>query len=208
MDKLLCRDEMPKVDKLFLQEHILDSFEKKLRLHHELYPEIPVRAEYWESIASETLDVDDWVVNNHNPNEDFKTNIPGLLKPSLKSGVIENEVLKFSSHRMSEFSELSDMLNFLDSRDYDSHLFLSRKTHDEYNYHYLVGYMSSNLWKYSELNWFPIFGVRGKTKDKQQGWRGEGLDGKVKVKIQFKMSNQLWVDVDVSLITIIKEIFI
>jgi hypothetical protein len=191
-----------------LQPEIINSIENNLRLHHELYPQIPVRAEYWEANASKSLNVENWIVNNHNPNEDFQTNIDGLLKPSLKAGIIEGTTLNFSSHRMSKYSELKDMVNFLDTRDYDSYLFLSRKESASCKYHYLVGYMSSKKWKYSDLTWTPTIGTKGKSKGTQQGWRGEGLDGKVKVKIQFKMSNQLWVDIDMSLITIIKEIFI
>lgn len=191
-----------------LQPSILDSIENNLRLHHELYFEIPVKAEYWEVNASKSLNVENWVANNHNPNEDFQTKIEGLLKPSLKAGVIKGNTLTFSSHRMSKFTEIEDMLTFLDNRDYDSYLFLSRKKSNKYKYHYLVGYMPSKKWKYSELSWEPIIGVRGKSTGKQQGWKGLGHDGKVSVKITFSMSNQLWVDVDMSLITIVKEIFI
>jgi hypothetical protein len=68
--------------------------------------------------------------------------------------------------------------------------------------------MCSKKWKYSELNWEPIIGIKARSKGKQIGWKGEGLDGKLNVKIMFSMSNQLWIDVDMSLITIVKEIFI
>lgn len=193
---------------VILETSITDRIENKIKQHHQLYPQIPVRAEYWESIASDCLDVKDWVVNNHNPNADFKTKFDGLLEPSLKSGVVKDNILNFSSHRMSEFSELSEMTNFLDTRSYDSYLFLSRKNSESHKHHYLVGHMSAKKWKYSELEWEPIIGVRGKSKGKQQGWKGHGLDGKLNVKIMFKMSNQLWIDVDMSLITIVKEIFI
>jgi hypothetical protein len=195
------------MEKIFT-EQVLESFEDKIKEHHQLYPNIPVKAEYWESIASQSLNVVGWVVNNHNPNEDFNTEIKGLLNPSLKAGIWNGDVLKFSSHRMSKFNELSQMVNFLDNRDYDSYLFLSRKKNKSFGYHYLVCYMKSKQWKYSELVWTPIFGVRKNTQGKQQGWKGEGLDGKLTVTINFKMSNQLWVEVDTNLITIVKEIFI
>jgi hypothetical protein len=195
------------MEKIFT-EQVLESFEDKIKEHHQLYPNIPVNAQYWESIASQSLNVVGWVVNNHNPNEDFNTEIKGLLNPSLKAGIWNGDVLKFSSHRMSKFNELSQMVNFLDTRDYDSYLFLSRKKNKSFGYHYLVCYMKSKKWKYSELVWTPIFGVRKNTQGKQQGWKGEGLDGKLTVTINFKMSNQLWVEVDTNLITIVKEIFI
>jgi hypothetical protein len=195
------------MEKIFT-EQVLESFEDKIKEHHQLYPNIPVNAQYWESIASQSLNVVGWVVNNHNPNEDFNTEIKGLLNPSLKAGIWNGDVLKFSSHRMSKFNELSEMVNFLDTRDYDSYLFLSRKKNKSFGYHYLVCYMKSKKWKYSELVWTPIFGVRKNTQGKQQGWKGEGLDGKLTVTINFKMSNQLWVEVDTNLITIVKEIFI
>jgi hypothetical protein len=195
------------MEKIFT-EQVLESFEDKIKEHHQLYPNIPVNAQYWESIASQSLNVVGWVVNNHNPNEDFNTEIKGLLNPSLKAGIWNGDVLKFSSHRMSKFNKLSEMVNFLDTRDYDSYLFLSRKKNKSFGYHYLVCYMKSKKWKYSELVWTPIFGVRKNTQGKQQGWKGEGLDGKLTVTINFKMSNQLWVEVDTNLITIVKEIFI
>lgn len=195
------------MEEIFTQD-VLNSFEDKIQEHHKLYPDIPIKAEYWESIASQSLNVSDWIVNNHNPNADFETKFQGLLKPSLKSGKMKKNLLKFSSHRMSEFTELSDMIDFLDNRDYDSYLFLSRKKNKSFTHHYLIGYMSSKKWKYSELTWTPIFGVRERTKGKQQGWKGEGLGGKLTVTISFKMSNQLWVEIDTNLITIVKEIFI
>jgi hypothetical protein len=68
--------------------------------------------------------------------------------------------------------------------------------------------MPSKLWKFSDLKWEHIIGVRGKNTGKQQGWKSTSNDGKVSLKIQFSMSNQLWIDIDLSLITIIKEIFI
>jgi hypothetical protein len=195
------------MEKIFT-EQALESIEDKIKQHHQLYPNIPVNAQYWESIASQSLNVIGWVANNHNPNEDFNTEIKGLLNPSLKAGICNGDVLEFSSHRMSKFNELPQMINFLDSRDYDSYLFLSRKKNESFSHHYLVCYMESKKWKYSELIWTPIFGVRKNTIGKQQGWKGEGLDGKLTVRINFKMSNQLWVEVDTSLITIVKEIFI
>lgn len=189
-----------------LKNSVIKSIEEKLKKHHELYPNIPVKAEYWESIASQSLNVLDWVPNNHNPNEDFKSTIEGLLEPSLKAGTINGQILKFSSHRMSKFSELKDMIQYLDSRTYDSFLFLAKKE-NELGKYYLC-YMPSKLWKYSDLLWTPKMGVKEKCKGIQQGWKGEGLDGKVNVQISFKMSSQLWVDVDLSLITILKEILI
>ena len=58
------------MEKIFT-EQALESIEDKIKQHHQLYPNIPVNAQYWESIASQSLNVVGWVVNNHNPNEDF-----------------------------------------------------------------------------------------------------------------------------------------
>jgi hypothetical protein len=188
------------------KESVLSSFESKIKKHHELYPNLEVKDVYWESIVADSFGVTDWKAHNHNPNGDLKIRINGLIEPSLKSGKIENNILKFSSHRMSKFTELDEMLNFLDTRTYDSYLFLARPESGDLNYS--VCYMPSKTWKYSELRWNPTFSQKGKKKGKQSGWYGVSNDGKIKCKIVFSMSSQLWVDVDMSLITLVKEIFI
>jgi hypothetical protein len=193
--------------KKIFDKNVLQSFEEKILQHHVLYPEIPNKAEYWECIAKNCLGAKDWIPNNHNPNEDLVTEHVGLKKPSLKSGIISGSRMVFSSHRMSKFDNLNEMLDFLDSRTYDSYLFLSRNE-GENNQKYSICYMPSNLWNFSDLTWEPIIGVKGKNKGKQQGWKSNSSDGKISLKIQFSMSNQLWVDVDISLITLLKEIFI
>lgn len=193
------------IEKIFTEQR-LQSFEKQIKQHHELYPSIPVNAQFWEKIAATSMEAIEWVPNSHNTNEDLKTEHEGLKKPSLKSGIIKNNTLKFSSHRMSKYKTLDDMIEFLDTRTYDSFLFLARNK--EFNNKYLICYMSSKLWKYSEFDWCPKIGVRENTKGSQTGWVGVSKDGNVSVNINFKMSNQLWVDVDLSLVTIVKEIFI
>jgi hypothetical protein len=193
--------------KEILNKTVLDSLEQKVLQHHGLYPEIPVKAEYWECIVKGCLNVKNWTPNNHNPNEDLVTEYNGLERPSLKSGVINGSRMVFSSHRMSKFDNIDDMLEFLDTRTYDSYLFLARNK-GESGKKYSVCYMPSKLWKFSDLKWEPIIGVKGKNKGKQQGWKTSSPDGKIELKIQFSMSNQLWIDIDLSLITIIKEIFI
>jgi hypothetical protein len=194
------------MEKIFT-EQVLQSFEDNIKKHHELYP-IPlyVKAEYWESIASSSLGTVGWIPNNHNPNEDLKTKFEGLKEPSLKSGVIKEGVLNFSSHRMSKYETLDEMIEFLENRTYDSFLFLSRD--EKIKNKYLICYMPSKLLKYSEFDWKEKVGVRKGTKGKQTGWTGISSDRNISVQINFKMSNQLWVDVNLSLITIVKEIFI
>jgi hypothetical protein len=194
------------MEKIFT-EQVLQSFEDRIKKHHELYP-IPlyIKAEYWESIASSSLDADGWIPNNHNPNEDLKTEHEGLKEPSLKSGIIKGNTLNFSSHRMSKYGTLDEMIEFLETRTYDSFLFLARD--EQIKNKYLICYMPSKLWKYSEFNWEAKVGVRKGNEGKQTGWVGVSQDGNVSVQINFKMSNQLWVDVNLNLITIVKEIFI
>jgi hypothetical protein len=188
------------------KESVLSSIESKIKSHHELYPKLEVKDVYWECIVADSFGVTDWTPHNHNPNGDLKIKVYGLNEPSLKSGKIENNILKFSSHRMSKFAELDEMLNFLDTRTYDSYLFLARPESGDLNY--FVCYMPSKILKYSELQWNPTFAQKGKKKGKQSGWYGVSKDGKIKCKIVFSMSSQLWVDVDMSLITLVKEIFI
>jgi len=193
--------------KEIFNKNLLKLFEEKILQHHKLYPEIPIKAEYWECIAKNCLGVKNWIPNNHNPNEDLVTEHVGLKKPSLKSGIICGSRMVFSSHRMSKFDNITEMLDFLDSRTYDSYLFLARNEGENFQ-KYSICYMPSKLWKFSDLKWEHIIGVRGKNTGKQQGWKSTSNDGKVSLKIQFSMSNQLWIDIDLSLITIIKEIFI
>lgn len=190
-----------------ITESILDSFEHKIRQHHQLYPKIPIKAEYWESIVANGLNTEGWIPNNHNINEDLKTNISGLMRPSLKSGIISEDILTYSSHRMSRYSELTEMTYFLDNTTYDSHLFLARKnTKDHFNY--CICYMPAGLIKFSELEWTPILATKGNKKGKQTGWSAISQDGKIKCKIQFSMSNQLWIEIHKNLFMIMREIHV
>jgi hypothetical protein len=107
---------------------------------------------------------------------------------------------------MSKYGTLDEMIEFLETRTYDSFLFLARD--EQIKNKYLICYMPSKLWKYSEFNWEAKVGVRKGNEGKQTGWVGVSQDGNVSAQINFKMSNQLWVDVNLNLITIVKEIFI
>jgi hypothetical protein len=127
-----------------LTELTLESLEHKIMQHHQLYSKIPIKAEYWESIVCDVLNIECWIPNNHNINEDLNTNIFGLMKPSLKSGIMSEDTLTYSSHRMTRYSELIEMIHFLDNTTYDSHLFLARKNTKDH-FHYCICYMPVGL---------------------------------------------------------------
>lgn len=188
------------MNKFEIPENVLDLIGDKIYRHAKLYYNIPIKAEYFESIVSTSLECD-WKPMNHNPNQDMETQIPNMLRPSLKAGVVKNGFLHFSSHRTTEHQTLQDKIDFLNSREYDSYLCLTRDKESNKIHKYKLVYFPKHLIDWNSIQWIDTYSKKGK----HSGYHGTNPDGTVRAKIVFSMSHQVWIDIDMNLTTILKE---
>tara|TARA_B110000503_G_C6972079_1_gene339619 strand:+ start:61 stop:627 length:567 start_codon:yes stop_codon:yes gene_type:complete len=182
-----------------ISENKLDKLGKLIQSHIELYPKISVKAEQFESLFSVVTE-SDWNPNNHNPNEDMITEIKGIQKPSLKSGVIKNNILEISSHRTTTYKTLQDKIEFLKSRDYDSYICLARPNKDQQHNYNLI-YFNKNVINYDSLNWVDTYGKNGS----HSGWCGKNKDDTITVKIIKSMSDQVWIRLNINKVKILRK---
>jgi hypothetical protein len=165
--------------------------------HSNIYPKLPVKAEQFESLFSNAIG-SEWNPNNHNPNEDMITEIVGMEKPSLKSGIMKNGYLTISSHRTTTYKTLEDKIDFLNSRGYDSYICLSRPD-DGTIHNYKLLHFKKTLIKFDLLNWNNTYNKKGN----HTGWRGVSNDNNIEVNIIKSMSDQVWIKINMDLITTI-----
>ena len=177
----------------------LNKFEELLSQHQQLYPSLPVKAEQFESLFAQITSAD-WSPNNHNVGEDMVTNIVGMKKPSLKSGVIKDGYLNISSHRTSKFKTLREKIDFLKTREYDSYVCLSRPDKNKAHKYKLI-YFEKNIIDYDSLSWVDTYNKNGI----HSGWCGESKDKKIKVNIIKSMSHQVWVSLSIDKIKVLRE---
>ena len=198
------------INRMELSEITLNEIENKIKLHHQIY-RIPVKAESWEDIADQAIngDISTYTPFNHNINYDLQLNVEDYkYKSSLKTGVIKGDRLEFSSHRLSRFPTLQEKLDFLDNVDYDNFLFLSRTNGKIWDKTYYIGYLSSKSIIYNNLDWTTKLGKKGRNKDEISEWIGTNDDQTIKCIIRRSLSDQLWVDLDFSVIKPLKKITI
>ena len=176
----------------------LKKLKEGIERHIQIYPNLSVKAEQFESLFAYATD-SKWEPYNHNPGEDMVTNYDGLRKPSLKSGVITNNVLTISSHRTTKYKTLDDKIKFLSNVPYDSYICLARPKNGVHNYKLI--HFPKSLIDYSLINWEVTFSQKGH----QTGWKGSNENGTIQLRISKSMSDQLWIDIHESLVTIIEE---
>jgi hypothetical protein len=177
----------------------IKKLEDLIRLHSQLYPKLPVKAEQFESLFSSAIG-SEWTPNNHNPNEDMITEVHSMTRPSLKSGVIKDGYLTISSHRTTSHKTLQEKLDFLNSRTYDSYVCLSR-TDEEKIHKYQLLYFPKNIINFNSLSWVDTYNKKGE----KSGWVGIDQDKLIEVKIIKSMSHQVWIKIDINLITVLAK---
>jgi hypothetical protein len=182
-----------------ITEAAIEKLGEKIQKHSELYPNLPVKAEQFESLFSDVFETE-WVPNNHNTNEDMTTVIEGMERPSLKSGLGKDGSVKISSHRTTTHKTLQEKIKFLDSRTYDSYVCLSRpdkkKTHK-----YQLLYLPKSVIKFDSLIWIDTYNKKGIS----SGWKGKSSDNLIEVDIVKSMSDQVWIKINMKLLTVLAE---
>lgn len=172
-------------------------FGQLIKKHSELYPSLPLKAEQFESLFARVVQ-GQWNPNNHNTSEDMLTEVAGMKKPSLKSGIIRNGVLTISSHRTTKYKTLEDKIGFLESRTYDSYVCLSRPDEDKPHKYNLI-HFDKKIINYRSLDWSNTYNKKGD----HSGWLG--VDKGIKVKIVKSMSDQVWINLDMDKVNVLSE---
>lgn len=179
-----------------LHEQVVENLSQKILKHIELYPELSVKAEQFESLFASAIDAC-WTPYNHHVGGDMNTNVEGMKKPSLKSGTMKNGFLTFSSHRTTSFLTIDEKINFLCNTDYDSYICLARP--DKKIHSYKLIYFTKSIINFRSLTWSQTTNKKGEV----SGWVATNENQTIKVRIIKKMSDQVWIDIHESLITIL-----
>jgi len=166
----------------------------------------PINGERWEEVLYVILrhmglNVK-WDLGSHKPGADIWIEDFAI---SAKSGNLKGEKLVISSYRLTRFSELSEMIDFIDSsigKNYDIHLSCARTDYKNGSRNYKVYLVDAHLFKANDMKWSEIPGARvqGTT-----GWRGVHSNGII-VEIIKKMSNQLWIYYPLELCNLIIDV--
>ncbi len=179
----------------------IEALKKKLKEHHSLY-RFPVKAEIWE-------DIYDQICNGWNSgwelemgNHDTGTDIIAGNRKQLKSGALNfnQETLKWSGSRTTQYATLEEKINFFDQDHHDEYVFLARNKQEWTNgekVYYLIT-LDPNFIKYSNLDWVPTYGTRGKNMGIRNGWKANGPD--YSAVIQGACGDQLWTTVSLDYI--------
>jgi hypothetical protein len=172
----------------------------------------PVNADRWEEIVfhilknmGQTYKGGDpkWESGSHAPGADLWTD---LLAISAKAGSIKNSTLSLSSYRLTRFKDLEEMKTFIDGngKNFDIYLCCARIDNTNGSRIYKIFVVPADIFIAKKLKW------KEQTSNKNgdiTGWYGLSNNGVV-VKIQKKMSNQLWIEIPTRLCSQIGEITI
>jgi hypothetical protein len=145
-------------------EIISPLLKERIELHHKLYPVIPVKAEYWESML---VTVFKEKIPNSNPVWDCGSQqigkditLYGNMDISCKAGQIQNDGrIKISSSRLSRFADDTDaMKTYLTERKTDDYILcLSTYKYDRkknnFNGKYVSSLFKSDFINYSTMKW-------------------------------------------------------
>ena len=157
----------------------------------------PINAERWEEIiytALKSMNLNEeigWDVGSHSPGMDISVGGEGI---SAKSGQLTSTSIKISSHRLTRFETLEEMIEFIDDKNYTKYYCLARKTLSKTTT-YTIYEIDADVVDASSATWGNV----------PSGCDGVQANG-VKLKIVNKMSNQLWLEIPLSLTTKLKTI--
>lgn len=132
-----------------------------------------------------------WVLGSHRPGADIWID---QFSISAKSGNIQSGCLTLSSYRLTRFSNLGEMKEFIDSpegKNFDVYLCSARINNNNGSRTYRVYLIDSDIFHAKNLDWEDMHLRDGIT---HSGWKGLNKKG-IKVEIRRKMSNQLWISI-------------
>jgi hypothetical protein len=188
-----------------------EFLKKRIVEHHRLYHHAikgTANENVWVNIFNEDLGlgqrvgemVFDWHPESHKIGADIT--VPSLMFPriSIKTGKVtksgrvktktqikDDHKVKYSSHRLTTYKDLEEILGFLKKSHCDITFLLSPDVKNK-KYYWIV---QENL-NFEKLDWAELY---SKT-NTQKGWVGLGVD--VRAEIHTSLSSQLWVEIKLS----------
>lgn len=172
-----------------------------------LLSELPIAGDRWEEVLAAVFRrmgfTVHWTAGSHRPGADIQLSRDGYqpVQISVKAGGIKarknaaggpnQTVLNFSSYRLTTHPTIEDKIAFIDgdSKEIDWYLFAARKETKQTRT-YQIYLAKSSIIQAKNAEWTVTKG----------GWAGEQPDG-VTMKITRNMSDQLWLDIPLSLLT-------
>ena len=174
----------------YVSNELFDSIEKNIIKYHEMFPLLPLKDLYWESILNKSLielgHKTEWEPGSHKVGADVE--IIGGVKSgriSCKGGSLTDKSTRpsihISSYRTTRFKTLDEKLSYFDEGHEDV-VFSLASVKPLKSDNFTLKYILSIFFplKFSSMSWHK----------NGNDWFGE--DGIYKAKITHKMSDQLW----------------
>lgn len=183
---------MTKINKIFTKD-LLNEIDRRILLHHELYESIKIKSTYWEHILVASFEKTghkniEWEAESHSQGVDVK--VDGI-SISCKSGKkVKKNRFTFSSYRTTKYKTLEEKLEFLNDKKEDCFLFLNSEKN-----HYDIYHLDRDYFNFDENNI--------KWEKTNSGWKGTG---KFDIKIVKAMSDQVWIEMPLSDLTLLKTV--
>jgi len=166
------------------------DMEEQFQKYHRLLVS-PINGINWENLLYNSLikQSDDvvWNPGSHQVGTDITYNGVGI---SCKGGRVRGKkkpIFKVSSHRTTSYVTLEEKIEYLSENHEDIFFCLSYKD-DMPTHHYTLYTFSSDILNYKSLEW----------KTTKGGWKGESSS--IIARIKSSMSDQLWLDIPLSLL--------
>lgn len=162
-----------------------------------------VNADAWEEVLYFSLkkmgENPDWNMGSHEKGADIKTKKFAI---SAKSGKIQEDKLILSSYRLTRYTAINQMANFIDDeQNYDFYLCCARQETETGGRKYVVFKIPADIFEAKKVNWEKLVKKDGE----YVGYYCDTPKG-VHAEIRKKMSNQLWLNVPLTLCEKILEI--
>ena len=187
----------------YMDDSFIDSIEEEIIKHHQLYPLLPLKAEYWESAVNTALTKNGyetvWEPGSHKVGADIEvTDDVEYGRISVKGGSVVNKTtrpaLNISSFRTTKLPTLEAKLNHMDGGHEDVVLSLAHVKplkKDKFTHKYILSAFFPL--KFSSLIWMKT----------EKGWVGKDSD--YSARITRSQSDQLWYKVPLDTVTLKKE---
>jgi hypothetical protein len=185
---------------------------KKLIAYISAATRTPINSELWEEVIFHALrsmgekykgESPKWISGSHAAGADIWTDKFGI---SAKGGTLKKETVKISSYRLTSHDTLEEMIAFIDGpgKNFDFYLCCAKKKDTATERTYNVLLVPADVFAAKELKWHETF---SKKDGKQNGWKGVNEQGVI-VGIHRKMSNQLWIELPLSMCQSLAQITI
>jgi hypothetical protein len=187
-------------DEMF-SENVKKTCQKNLKNHHDLYPTINLKSEYWESILTKSFRSDNFKCNwlgefktSHKPGTDIIVDELKYSRISCKSGTVRYDKklkkfidLKISGFRTTKYPTLEEKLEYIDSNHEDVIYSLSSSLFKRHKKYILTIFLPP---KFKKLQWTKITTEKNKV-----NYVSSKVDG-LCAWITDSQSAQLWYVID------------